>query len=290
MKQPTDDSGHDKGVSETSGQIGHLVTSLYPVVADPASGDVGDPVKAGHRALSEETRKEATDHAANTMGSEDIESLINPNEEFELGSKVTGDGSNRTDGKSSWGTDEASSRGDTDQTRDSARTEANSGPLALKPVVQAHPDQTTNRGRKVGDDTSLNSPQVGGKSGTTIEAEPTEPEEYGADDNESSVVGLVGEPFSAVASTLAEVQGDSKRGSTRRDVNGGTTSKVETAHDKRPAVGVPCPASEWAIDKGEPAEEEDHNGTNTRSFSETTNGKDTSDELQSVSLQRVTQE
>lgn len=73
-------------------------------------------------------------------------------------------------------------------------------------------------------------------------------------------------------------------------MNGGTTSKVETAHDKRPAIGVPCPASEWAIDKGEPAEEEDHNGTNTRSLCETTNGKDPSDELQSVSLQRVTQE
>lgn len=51
MKQPTDDGGHDKGVSETSCQIGHLVAGLYPVMADPASGNVGDAVKASHRAL-----------------------------------------------------------------------------------------------------------------------------------------------------------------------------------------------------------------------------------------------
>lgn len=259
-------------------------------MADPATGDIGDTVKAGHRTLGEETGKEATDHAANPVRSKDIESLINANEKLELGGKVTGDGGNRTDGKSSWGTDVASSRGDTDQTRNSTGAEANSGPFAFKPVVQEHPDQTTDRGRKVGDDTSLNSPQVGRKSGTTIEAEPTEPEENGADNNESSVVGLVGESFSAVASTLAEVQGDSKRGSTRRDVNGGPTSKVETAHDKRPAVGVPCPARERAVDEGEPAEEEDHNGTDTRPFSETTNGEDTSDKLQFVSLQRIARE
>lgn len=90
---------------------------------------------------------------------------------------------------------------------------------------------------------------------------------------------LVGESFSTVASSLAEVQGDSKRGGTGRDVDRGTTGKVETAHDKRPAVGVPRPASKRTVDEGEPAEEEDHNGADTGSFSETTNGEDAGDDL-----------
>lgn len=95
---------------------------------------------------------------------------------------------------------------------------------------------------------------------------------------------LVGESLSTVASSLAEVQGDSKRGGTGRDVDRGTTSKVETAHDKRPAVGVPCPASKRTVDEGEPAEEEDHNRADTRSFSETTNGEDTGDDLFTVDI------
>lgn len=93
---------------------------------------------------------------------------------------------------------------------------------------------------------------------------------------------LVGESFSTVASSLAEVQGDSKRGGAGRDVDRGTAGKVETAHDKRPAVGVPCPASKRTVDEGEPAEEEDHNGADTRSLSETANGEDTGDDLFTV--------
>lgn len=83
-------------------------------MVDLVIGDIGDIVKVGYRILGEEIGKEVIDYVVNFVRSKDIESFINVNEKFEFGGKVIGDGGNCIDGKSSWGIDVVSSRGDID--------------------------------------------------------------------------------------------------------------------------------------------------------------------------------
>jgi hypothetical protein len=92
-------------------------------------------------------------------------------------------------------------------------------------------------------------------------------------------VRLVGESLSSVASSLAKVEGNGEGSGTRGNVDGRTTGKVEGTERTSPTVGTPGPGSDRAVDDGQPDEDKDHDGTDTCSFSETTNGEDDGDEL-----------
>lgn len=127
---------------------------------------------------------------------------------------------------------ETRSWGDGDQTRDSTRAEANSGPLALQAVIPKHPGNSANRGSKVGHDASRSGTDVRRQSTTTVETEPTEPEEDRSENNVGSVVGLVGEFFSSITGTFSEVDGNGKCGGTRGDMDWSSTREVETTLDE----------------------------------------------------------
>lgn len=79
--------------------------------------------------------------------------------------------------------------------------------------------------------------------------------------------------LSAVATALAEVKGDSKRGGTRGNVDGGSTSEVETAEDEGPAIRVPGPIRDRIIDERCPHENEDEDGAETGTLGEPTDGE-----------------
>jgi hypothetical protein len=98
-----------------------------------------------------------------------------------------------------------------------------------KHTYPEHPGKSGDGSSLVSDDASVGSPQVCAESRSTVEAEPTEPEEYGSNNNIRRVVWLVGEAFSSIAASLAEVNRDSESGSARGNVHGGSTSKVETS-------------------------------------------------------------
>ena len=103
---------------------------------------------------------------------------------------------------------EARSWSDGNQTRDSARAEPNSGPLALQAVIPEHPGDSTDRGSEVGDDTGRGCADVRSQGATTVKSEPTEPEEDGSDNNVCGVVGLVGEFLGSITGPPSEVDGD----------------------------------------------------------------------------------
>ena len=92
-------------------------------------------------------------------------------------------------------------------------------------------------------------------------------------------MGLVGESFSSVSPSLAEVECDSEGSSSGRNVDGGTTGKVECTESTGPSVRSPSPACDWAVDQSQPDKVEDHDGSDSCSFGETTDGEDDSDEL-----------
>jgi hypothetical protein len=92
-------------------------------------------------------------------------------------------------------------------------------------------------------------------------------------------VGLVGESFSSVSPSFAEVECDSERSGTGRDVNGRTTGKVESSKSTSPSVGTPSPGGDGAVDDGQPDKDKDHDGSDFGSFSETSDSEDDSNEL-----------
>lgn len=91
-------------------------------------------------------------------------------------------------------------------------------------------------------------------------------------------MGLVGESLGSVSSSLAEVESNGEGSGTGRDVDGRTTGKVEGTESTTPTVGTPSPGGDGTVDDGQPDKDKDHDGSDSCSFSETTNGEDDSDE------------
>lgn len=60
-------------------------------------------------------------------------------------------------------------------------------------------------------------------------------------------------------------------------MNGCSTSKVEASHDERPAIGVPCPASNCVVDNRGPDKNEDHERTQAGALRSCTNSENGSD-------------
>ena len=89
---------------------------------------------------------------------------------------------------------------------DRARAEADNRPLALQTPIPEHPGQTAHACGQVGDDASHGSAQVSTEGRSTVEAEPSEPQEDCTEDDICGIVRLVGKPLSAIATALAKIQ------------------------------------------------------------------------------------
>lgn len=197
------------------------------------------------------------------MNSEDIQAIVNAKEELELGRKVAANSTNDSEDDGSPGSDETSTRGNSDEARNGTGAESDRGPLLLEAVVEQHPGHTTDTSSEVGVEAGHDSTDVGCKGRTAVEAEPTDPEEHGAKHNMGDIVGTVGETVNlAVTGALAEHQGVGESGGTGGNVDGSTSGKVEGAEGEQPAVAVPGPVSNRVVDDGGPDEGEDHRGEN----------------------------
>ncbi len=100
--------------------------------------------------------------------------------------------------------------------------------------------------------------QVGAEGGAAVEAEPAEPEQGGAEGDEGDVVGPEVEHHLLVAA--AEDPRVGEGGDAGADLDGPAAGVVEHAVLESPAVDVPDPAGERAVDEGGPEEGEDHGG------------------------------
>jgi len=250
VHDPEDDGGHDKRVGDTSARVGELMAKLDPVVVEPTSRDGGETVECGDGSLSKEAGADVADDTTNGVSSEDIEAIIVVKEELELGCPIASSATKDTKGNSSGGADESRAGSDGNETGDGSGAEADNRPLPLKTPIPEHPGKTADGSSEVGDDASLDSAQVGTESRSSVESEPSEPEEDSAKDNVGGVMGLVGKTLSSVSAALSEVKGDSEGSSAGRNVHRGSSSEVETAHLERPTVGVPSPAGNGIVNKG----------------------------------------
>ena len=85
---------------------------------------------------------------------------------------------------------------------------------------------------------------------------------------------LVCEFLSTITGTFSEVDGDSQSSGTRRNVDGCSTSKVESTLDGRPSVRVPRHTRERVVNNGRPNESEQERRTKTTAFRHSANSDD----------------
>lgn len=226
-----------------------------------------------HNLRSKETGKEVANQTANSVDSKDIQSIVNAEQELQLGGIVAGNGTDHTKDEGSPRSNKARAGGNSDQTGNNTRAETDSGPLALQTVVEQTPGNTADRGSKVGYNGSHDSTQVSRQRRASVEAEPSNPEEDGSNNDMSDVVGTVVELVSAVPTTLAQHQGVSQCSRTGSNMHGSTTSKVETTQLEDPTGRIPGPASNGVVDNGGPDEHEDDARQHAATLSNGTNGE-----------------
>lgn len=275
---PKDDGGDDQGPRETCKSVGDLVSKLDVVVVEPTSWDDCDAVKASDGSLCKESSEDAADESSNSVRSKDVKCVVGLEEVLERSGQVAADGSDKANCNGSGGTDEPRGRSDADETCNDTRAESDKRKLALETPVHQHPGDTANCCCEVGNDNSLDCAEVGRECRTTVEAHPSCPEHDGANEHKGSVVRLVCEALSPVSPPLAEIQRDSESSGTTRDVDWCSTSKVETAHDERPASSIPCPAGNGAVDKRKPDKDEDENRSHPAPLSKCSDSNDDSDD------------
>ena len=64
--------GDNKRVRNASGGVGQLICKLNVVLIEPATVDHGDAVESCYASLSEDSGKEVTNDASNSMTGEDL--------------------------------------------------------------------------------------------------------------------------------------------------------------------------------------------------------------------------
>lgn len=132
---------------------------------------------------------------------------------------------------------------------------------ALVPdVVDQDPADGARRGGRVGVEGGVHGAHARIEGGAAVEAEPAEPDEHGAEEDERRVVRLAVRPVAGAPPALAQHQRVRQRGPAAGNVHGAAAGKVERGQRVQPAAGVPGPAGDGAVDDGGPPEAEDERG------------------------------
>ena len=79
-----DDTGSTERVDASGDGIRQLVAELDPVVVEPSSWDFGEAIKMRYVVCGEEGSQDIADESSDRVDSEDVKSIVDTNNEFEL--------------------------------------------------------------------------------------------------------------------------------------------------------------------------------------------------------------
>ena len=85
-----DEAGSAKGVDTTRDGVSELVAELDPVLVEPSTWNLSEAIKMCYVISSEEGCEDVADETTNGMFSKDIKSIIDAEDELELGGIVAG--------------------------------------------------------------------------------------------------------------------------------------------------------------------------------------------------------
>lgn len=260
-----DESRHDERISHGGANIGNLNVQLLIVVVDKAAGNfLVDTIQADDVISSKETVEDQTDNASESVFSEYIESVVDANNELDLGAEVTNNSSNDSENDAGPGRDITGSGCSGDETRDGTGTPADERPLLGEAVIEKGPGHGRKHGCKARVPARHGGTKVGAESRSAVEAEPAEPEEDGTDGDQRDVVRTEVEHHLLV--TAAEDPRISQSRDTGSDFDGTTTSIIHHSVLESPSIDVPSPAAQRAVDQCRPDEDEDHCRDNATTF------------------------
>lgn len=162
------------------------------------------------------------------MQLEDIHALVNSQPRVDVLHQGAAHSGEEANDHGDPGAHVASGRGNTDQASDGTLTGTNNAeaPLVLD-VINDAPADNASRGSGVGVEDDQHSTDRHAERGATVEAEPAEPDENGAEEDKRDVVRLLARRGLAQVLALAEDEGVSQGTAARGDVYGTATSKVE---------------------------------------------------------------
>jgi len=260
------DGRHDERVRGGGDNIGDLDVQKLPVMVEPAASDASvNTIQTDNVIGSEEGVEEQPDDSADAVFSPHVERVIDSNQELNLGSKIAAYAGDNTQDNAGPGRDKSGGRRGGDKSRDSARAPADEGPLLGEAVIEEAPSHGRKHGSQARVPAGHGSAEVGAKGRATVESQPAEPEEDGAEGDEGDVVGAEVEHHLLVTST--EYPGVCQSRSSRSDFDRSTTGIVQDAVFEGPSVGIPRPAGQGAVDESRPEECKDHAGDNATTLS-----------------------
>jgi hypothetical protein len=158
-----DDAGPNEGVGTASDGVSKLVTELDPVLVQPTTIDNSIAIKMSDVVGGEECGQGVAYKSANTVDSKDVECIVASKEVLQLGSIVARDAAADTEYNSGPGRDETGPWGNGYKACNHARAEPDSGPLALKTIVDKAPGDATGACSQVGDDSRHDGAEVSGQ-------------------------------------------------------------------------------------------------------------------------------
>lgn len=252
-----DEDRHDEHVGAASDNVGNLDIEQAEVPVKETTSDASvDAIEADNVVGREEGIEKQANDATDTMLSEHVEGVVNTDEELELGAVIAHDARDDAESNAGPGGDNSGSGSGGNESRDGARAPADQRPLLGKTVIAEAPSHGGEHGSEAGVPAGHGGAEVGAKGGATVEAEPAEPEEDGADGDEGDVVRAEVEHHLLVTATENPRVGESR--DTGSNLDGTTTGVIENAVVVCPAIDVPGPAGNGAVDQGSPEEDEHH--------------------------------
>lgn len=255
--------GDDEAVRGAGHDVGDLDVELL-VVADGEAADAGprvdavepDDVVDAHQRVEDEA-----DHAGQTVLGEDVHAVVDAHPVLDLGAEIAEHAGHDAEGDGAPGVEVAGGRGGGHEAGDGAGTPADHGELAGQAPVEEDPGHRGHGGGEVGVPRGHDRAQVGAEGGAAVEAEPAEPQEDGAEEDEGDVVRAEVEHHLLLA--LAEHKRVGEHGHAGGDLDGPAAGVVHDAVHEAPAVGIPGPAGDGVVDDRGPAEGPDEEGQDT---------------------------
>jgi hypothetical protein len=288
-----EDGTDDEGVCGAGYDVGDLLVDGRRGTGDGTSGKtVVDAVEADDVVRAEDTVEEETNHSSDAVLSEDIEGIINADPEFDcglleiafkvdrgfkrtLGSKVSNNTSGDSKNDGCPRSDETRGGSGSDKTRDGTGTPTDHRPLAGKTPIEKNPGHRGKHSSEVGVPASHGSAEVGTESRATVEAQPSEPQKNGTEGDERDVMRAEVEHHLLLAATEDHRVGESA--ATGNNLDGTSTSVIESTPLEEPAVDVPGPVGDGAVYDGGPQPDENHHGDQTTALSNATDDNGSSD-------------
>ena len=226
LEDEKQNAGDDKAVGGDGSNLSELLADLDAITVDSTSCQ-SSTIERRDGLVSEAASEERSDHAADAMELEHVQSFVDTKPLVQILKRRTDDCSQEANDCREPERDVTGGRSDADKTSDGALASANHGELALgADVVDHDPANGASGSSNIGVEGGIHGADGAVESGATVEAEPTEPDQDGAKEDKRSVMRLAVRALAGVLA-LAEDESISKTSPTGRNVDRPATSKVK---------------------------------------------------------------